>query len=101
MPRARATQICTTSLGQLEELPHGRPDVQVAIILSSRTGVEFVHEGLECGSVGEGWEQAGSTRGGRRRWRDGSSAGQLKTHRLSFVKYLAQKGETRATKGGE
>ena len=47
MPRARATQICKTSLGQLEEQPRERPDVQIVIILNSRPGVEFVHEGLE------------------------------------------------------
>ena len=56
IPRPRATRICTTSLGQLEEPPRGLPDVQVAIILSSRTEVEFAHKDLECGSMGQGWE---------------------------------------------
>ena len=85
IPRARATQICTTNLGGLEEPPCGRPGAQLAIILGSRIGIEFTHEGLECGSIGQGWEQVGSARRGRRRWRDGSRVGQLVAHSLSFA----------------
>ena len=60
MPRARATQICTTSLGELEEPLRRRPDVQVAIIQSSMTGVGSSHEGVERGSVSQEWEQVGT-----------------------------------------
>ena len=94
--RARVTQICTTCLEQLEEPPRGCPDVQVAVILDSRTEVEFAHEGLDIGAWRQRWEQAGSARRGRRRWRDGSCAGELRAHMLFFVKYMDQKSEARA-----
>ena len=94
--QARATQLCTTCLEQLEEPPLGCPDVHVAIILNSRTEVEFAHEGLDIGAWRQRWEQAGSARRGRRRWRDGSCAGELRAHMLFFVKYMDQKSEARA-----
>ena len=40
---------------QAEEPPNGRPDVQVALILSNRTGVELADDGFwvrGCGAKG-------------------------------------------------
>ena len=101
IPRARATQVCTTCLEQLEEPPLGCPEVQVAIILDSRTEVEFAHGSLEVGSWRQRWEQAKSARRRCRRWRDGSCAGNLRRHMQFFVKYMDQKSEARAKKGEE
>ena len=44
-------QICATFLTMLEEPPRGCTDVQVAIALSRRIGVELAHEGFECWNV--------------------------------------------------
>ena len=38
-------------LAQPEELPHGYPDIEAAIILSSRIEVELANEGFEHGDV--------------------------------------------------
>ncbi len=51
MPRASATRICKTCLTQLEEPPHGRPDVLAAITLGSGIGVELARDGFECGDM--------------------------------------------------
>ena len=48
--------------------------------------------------MGQGWEQAGSTRG--RRWGDGSRWLAKDTHAV-FRQVLGPKGEARVTKGGE
>ena len=52
----RATQIRPACLAHLNELPRGRPDVQVALTLSSKTGMELADEDFRawgrCGKDG-------------------------------------------------
>ncbi len=110
MPRASTTQICETCLAQLEEPPRGLPDVLAPITLGSGIGVEHVHEDFECGNVAPRARHRERARRMPRkerwklRWPCSDVGRRLKTHtprRPSFVKYLAQRGEASANKGGE